>query len=334
MVDKVLIPEMDDGITGLYALKDFVKSQQPIIEEKLVEKYAGVLEDYIKDHEDSIGGRLYSIEKKLSKYRKFSEPILKINLDKGNFNDYWAKLFNGVAKETIPKWADLFGDNINAVYNSLKEIGDINSAFLKNFDLNNAVAEAGISEELKEMENYLVDDEVYLKYKEDIPSALYKYNRNIQALVEYMDEVDISRESTEEAADAVKESIDKSNKFFKLLINGLDHRKTVLQGALLLRNSLNEIQKTVNVCLTDCDENIDFDGSSLRNIDTGSFIGILYKLENIDKDEQEFKERALESLGYEFENKTVLEFLMSDPRSGEGKIVSREFYKIAVRKKD
>ncbi|MCK4927310.1 MAG: hypothetical protein KAS11_02505, partial [Candidatus Aenigmarchaeota archaeon] len=61
MVDKVSIPKMDGNITGLYALKDFVKSQQPVLKTELVEEYAGVLEDYIKNHEASIGGLPYSI---------------------------------------------------------------------------------------------------------------------------------------------------------------------------------------------------------------------------------------------------------------------------------
>jgi len=129
MVDNVSAENMSSDLRHLYALKYFVKSQHSILEEKLVKKYAGVLEKYIEEHENDIGGRSYSIEKKLSGYIKFLEPTLKIYLNKGDFSDYWDGLFNGTSEEMMPEWADLFLDDINAVYNSLKEIGDINSAF-------------------------------------------------------------------------------------------------------------------------------------------------------------------------------------------------------------
>ncbi|MCK4927311.1 MAG: hypothetical protein KAS11_02510 [Candidatus Aenigmarchaeota archaeon] len=300
MVDKVSAENMSSDLRHLYALKDFVASQHSTLDEKLVKKYAAVLEKYFEEHENDIGGWSYSIKKKLSGHIKsIEQPIFKIYLNRGDFSDYWDGLFNGTSEEMMPEWADRFRDNINALYNSLKDIGDINSAFLENFDINNAAAEASIPVGLKEMENYLVDEKVYSKYKEDIPYALDRYNRNVQALVKSMDDVGVSRESTGDAADAVKESIDKSNQFFKVLINGSDDRKTVLQGALLLKDSLNEVQKTVNVCLTDRDENFDLDNLYLRNLETGSFMSMLYRLKNIDK--QELKMRTLESLGFEIE---------------------------------
>ncbi|MEA2003709.1 MAG: hypothetical protein U9O53_01985 [archaeon] len=77
MVDKVSIPEMDGNIIQLYALKNFVKSQQSIIEKKLVKEYAGVLEKYIKHHEESIGGLSYSLWKKASGLPKILEPTLR-----------------------------------------------------------------------------------------------------------------------------------------------------------------------------------------------------------------------------------------------------------------
>ncbi|MCK5043206.1 MAG: hypothetical protein KAR51_04210, partial [Candidatus Aenigmarchaeota archaeon] len=55
----------------------------------------------------------------------------------------------------------------------------------------------------------------------------------------------------------------------------------------------------VNVCLTDRDENFDLDNLYLRNLETGSFMSMLYRLKNIDK--QELKMRTLESLGFEIE---------------------------------
>lgn len=335
MDTKTSIPEMDNRLVKLYALKSFVESKKPILEEELVKQYAGVLEEYIDDHEDYIGGWLYSIGKKLSRFPKILvlESTLRINLNKSNFNDYWDSLFNKIIEETMPEWVDLFGDNINAVYNSLKEVGDINSQFLEEFDNINIVAETDIPEKLKIIRNYKVEEKVYSKYREDMSFALNKYNKDIQALVDYMDDVGSSSENTVDAGDNVKDFIDKSNETFKV-INDTENRETVLQGAFLLKNDLSEIQKLINLCLTDSDENCEFDGSSLRNLDNRSFMGMLYKLENIEKNGQEFKERALKSLGYEIENKTGFEFFKSDPRSGEGKIVSREFYRIAVRKKD
>lgn len=333
MVDDASVENMSSDLRYLYALKCFVESQQPILEKELVKKYAAVLEKYIEEHENDIGGRFYSIKKKLSGHIKSLEPTFKIYLNKSDFSDYWDGLFNGTLEEMMPEWIDLFGDNINAVYNSLKEVGDINSQFLEEFDNINIVAETDIPEKLKIIRNYKVEEKVYSKYREDMSFALNKYNKDIQALVDYMDDVGSSSENTVDAGDNVKDFIDKSNETFKV-INDTENRETVLQGAFLLKNDLSEIQKLINLCLTDSDENCEFDGSSLRNLDNRSFMGMLYKLENIEKNGQEFKERALKSLGYEIENKTGFEFFKSDPRSGEGKIVSREFYRIAVRKKD
>jgi len=333
MIDKVSMPEIDDELIKLYELKDFVKSQQPVLEKMLVEKYAGVLESYIKDHEDSIGGLPYSIWKKASEHPKISEPTLRINLRKGNFNNYWAGLFNKIAKETMPEWANIFIEDIGVVYSALNDIKDNNSAFLEKFNNIDIAAEAGISEDLKEMEKYHVDESLFSIYKENISFALNRYNESLQALVEHMSEVGVDPESTDSVADALKDSIAESNKILGV-IGDSEERIDVLQGALLLEKYLGEVQKNVNIGLTDCDENINFDDLSLRDIDNRSFIGMLYRLENIDNYEHEFKECAFKSLGYEFKDKTGFEFFKSDIDSGEGKIVSRELYRIAVRKKD
>ncbi|MCK4927312.1 MAG: hypothetical protein KAS11_02515 [Candidatus Aenigmarchaeota archaeon] len=300
MVDKVSMPKMDGNITRLYALKDFVKSQQPILEEELVKKYARVLEDYIKDHEDYIGGLPYSIWKKASRHSKISEPTLRINLRKGDFNNYWAGLFNKIVKETMPEWANLFVKDMDVVYSNLCDIKDNNSAFLKNFDNIDIAAEAGISEELKEMENHLAEEKVYSKYKEDISTALNRYNERLQVLVKHMSEVGVDSESTDSVADVLKYSIGESNKLFGV-IGDFEDRKDVLQGALLLEKYLGEVQKTINIGLTDISGVCKFYDHNLATFDAGSFMGMLYRLKNIYTNGHEFKARALEHLGYELE---------------------------------
>ncbi|MCK5043205.1 MAG: hypothetical protein KAR51_04205 [Candidatus Aenigmarchaeota archaeon] len=302
MVDKVSMPKMDGNITGLYALKDFVKSQQPILVEELVKEYAGVLEKYIEDHEDYIGGRLYSTKKRLSGHPKILDlkPTFKIDLTKGNYNNYWAKLFSKSIKKTMPEWTGLLMGDIDVVYSALNDIKDNNSAFLKNFDNIDIAAEAGISEDLKEMEKYYVDESLFSIYKEDISFALNRYNESLQALVEHMSEVGVDTESTEEAADALKGSIAESNKIFGVIGDSED-RKDVLQGALLLEEYLDEIQETVNVCLTDTGDDFKFHDNHLINLDASSIMGMLYRLKNLYTNGQEFKERALEYLGYEIE---------------------------------
>jgi len=104
MVDKVLAENMSSDLRHLYALKCFVASQHSILDEKLVEKYAAVLEKYIEEHENDIGGWLYSIEKKLSGHIKsLEQPTFKIYLNKGDFSDYWDGLFNGTVEEMMPE---------------------------------------------------------------------------------------------------------------------------------------------------------------------------------------------------------------------------------------
>ena len=298
MVDKVSIPQIDSRIIQLYALKDFVKSQQPIIEEELVKQYAGFLEKYIEKHENDIGGRSYSIWKRLSKHPKFLKPTLRIYLNKGDFNDYWSDCFKGIVKEIMPDWVGLLAGDIAAVYNGLKDTVDINSAFVERFDKKNIAAEMSRTEALKTMEDYLVDESVYSKYKEEMSLALDRYNMAAQALTEYMGEIGVDSGSTDEATDAVKISIDKSNEILKN-ISCAEDRETVLQGALLLEEHLDDLQRAINVCLTGRDENCEFDNLYLRNLDTGRFMGMLCRLNKVDA--QEFKIRALESLGYEIE---------------------------------
>ena len=298
MIDKVSILEMDENIIQLYALKGFVKSQQIIIEEELVKQYADFLEKYIEKHENDIGGRLYSIWKKLSKHPKFLEPTLKIYLNKGDFNDYWSDRFKEIVEETMPDWVGLLAGDIAAVYNGLKDTVDINSAFVERFDKKNIAAEMSRTEALKTMEDYLVDESVYSKYKEEMSLALDRYNMAAQALTEYMGEIGVDSGSTDEATDAVKISIDKSNEILKN-ISCAEDRETVLQGALFLEEYLGEIQGAINVCLTGRDENCKFDNLYLRNLDTDRFMGMLCRLNKVDA--QEFKIRALESLGYKIE---------------------------------
>ncbi len=298
MVDKVSIPKINENITGLYALKKFVASQQLILEGDLVKEYASVLEDYIKKHEDYIGGWSYSIWKKLSRHPKFEEPTLRINLRKGNFNDYWLTLFNKSIKKTMPEWTDFLIGDIDVVYSDLNEIKKRNSTFLENFEDINIAAEAGISKNLKEMENYLVNEALYLKYKEHISLALDKYNESVLALVKRMNEIGVSYESIDGVD--LKGSIAESNKVLGVIGDSED-RKTVLQGAFLLRDSLNEVQKAVNVCLTDISDDCKFYDQYLVTLDAGSFMGMLCQLKNTYLNGHEFKARAFESLGYTIE---------------------------------
>ena len=300
MVDKVSIPKMDGNITGLYALKDFVKSQQPVLKTELVEEYAGVLEDYIKNHEASIGGLPYSIWKKASEHSKILEPTLRINLRKGNFNNYWIDLFNISIEKTMPEWIDLFEEDIGAVYNGLNSIINLNSGFLKNFDVKKSVAEMGTSKKLNIMSNHLVDETVYSKYLRNMPYALGNYNTAVNTFAAHMDEIDISLESKEEAADVLNGLIAESNKVLGVIGDSED-RKDILQGALLLEEYLDETQRNLNVCLTNRDIAFKFNDSYMITLNTGSIMSMLFWLKNINLKWQEFKPRALEHLGYELE---------------------------------
>jgi len=300
MVDKVSMPKMDENITGLYALKDFVASQKPILEKELVEQYASALESYIKDHEESIGGLPYSIWKKASDHSKISEPTLRINLREGNFNNYWAGLFNISIEKTMPGWINLFEEDIGAVYNGLNSIINLNSGFLKNFDVKKSVAEMGTSEKLNMMSNHLVDEAVYSRYLRNMPYALGNYNTAVNTFAAHMDETDISLESKEESADALNGLIAESNKVLGVIGDSED-RKDILQGALVLEEYLDGIQRNLNVCLTNSDIAFELNDSYMITLNTGSFMSMLFWLKNISLKVQEFKPRALEHLGYELE---------------------------------
>ena len=300
MVDKVSAENMSSDLRHLYALKDFVASQQPILEKELVKEYAAVLEKYIEDHEEFVGGLSYSLWMKASRYSKISEPTLRINLRKGNFNNYWAGFFNKIAEETMPEWTDNFIGDISTVYNSLKAIRDTNLTFLDYFDKKDIVNVIGIFDESKTDKDYLVDG-IYLSHKENMSSALVEYNIAVQALVRRMDEIGLRPENLEGVADDFKKSIDESNECFKMICDSED-RRTVLSGAVLLEEYLGEVQKNVNVCLTDVGDDFKFYDHSLINLDTDSFMGMLYRLKHIKEKEQEFKARALEHLDYKLES--------------------------------